>query len=203
MSADQRRASARAAARALLARGTSADELTLRMVAKEGAMPLQTLNYVYRSIAELLADLQAEFESQVALTQQDVGDGGLVIELGGLIESYVAILRDDPSNMEIIRWQMLLIGRGEIVMAGGLSMRACLSRIQERSGEQWRLPLEELSVLTQAMISGMHVQFFVRGADQVALEAWRQDAQLIVAALGRLALPEPEQPSHRGSAHDT
>lgn len=168
-------------------------------------MPLQTLNYVYRSIAELLADLQAEFESQVALTQQDVGDGGLVIELGGLIESYVAILRDDPSNMEIIRWQMLLIGRGEIVMAGGLSMRACLSRIQERSGEQWRLPLEELSVLTQAMISGMHVQFFVRGADQVALEAWRQDAQLIVAALGRLALPEPEpeQPSHRGSAHDT
>ncbi|MFM2437596.1 MAG: hypothetical protein RLZ55_407, partial [Actinomycetota bacterium] len=140
MSAAQRRAAARAAARALLASGTTADVVTLRMVAKEGDMPLQTLNYVYRSIAELLADLQAEFESQVALTQQDVGDGGLVVELGGLIESYVAILRDDPSNMEIIRWQMLLIGRGEIVMAGGLSMRACLGRIQDRSGEQWRLP---------------------------------------------------------------
>lgn len=190
MSADDRRAQARSAARALLAGGLTADHLTLRVVAAEADVPLPTLHYVYGSIGELLADLQTDFEVEVATTQMAVGSGGLVNELGDLMESYLAILTRDPSNIEILRWQLLLIARGEIVIAGGMSMRGCLRRIQERSGEQWKLPIDELSTLTQSMISGMHVQFFVRGADEVALDAWRQDARLCVSALGELAVAD-------------
>jgi AcrR family transcriptional regulator len=188
MSAEERRAQARLTARHLLAAGTTVDRLTLRMIAEEDGTPLPTLNYAYTSIVELLTDLRSEFESQVAQTQIEVGNRGLVAELLGMIESYVDILSEDPSNIEILRWQFLLIGRGEILMAGGMSMLGCLRRINQRSGEQWHVPIEDLSVLTQSMISGMHVQFFVQGADQLALKAWRRDARVIVNALGQLAL---------------
>lgn len=77
------------------------------------------------------------------------------------------------------------------MQAAGFSMLPCLRRILERSDEQWALPLTELSIVTQAMISGMHVQFYVRGADLVALKAWRDDAALIVNQLTALARPVP------------
>jgi AcrR family transcriptional regulator len=189
MSAEQRRGQARAAARALLADGTTVDQLALRSVADQAGIPLSTLTYSYGSVGDLLTDLRSEFEQQVAADQLRVGAGGLVVELNRMMAGYLDLIAADPSNVEILRWQMLLIARGEIVTSGGLSMRGCLRRIQDASGEQWALPLAELSMLTQAMISGGHVQFFVRGADDVALAAWRQDAEQFVEALGRLALP--------------
>lgn len=189
MSAEQRRGLARAAARALLADGTAADHLTLRSVADRADVPLSTLTYAYGSVGDLLNDLRVDFEHQVAEDQRCVGDGGLVVELNRMMAGYLDIIAADPANVEIVRWQMLLIAQGEIVTPGGLSMRGCLRRIQDASGELWALPLEELSMLTQAMISGGHVQFFVRGADDVALAAWRQEAGQFVEALGQLALP--------------
>ena len=124
----------------------------------------------------------------MAASQMKVGDGGLAVELLAMIDAYLDILSDEPSNIEILRWQFLLIGRGEILMAGGLSMAACLHRIQQQSGERWSLSIEQLSVLTQSAISGMHVQFLVQGADLLALVAWRRDARTIVDLLCRLAL---------------
>lgn len=194
MSADARRAQARLTARHLLATGTTADRLTLRMVADEAGIPLATLTYAYGCVAELLSDLRGEFESEVAASQMKVGGGGLSVELLRMFDAYLDILSDEPSNIEILRWQFLLIGRGEILMAGGLSMAACLHRIQQRSGQHWSLSVERLSVLTQSAISGMHVQFLVQGADQLALEAWRRDARTIVDLLSALALGHTASP---------
>lgn len=194
MPADQRRAQARIAARDLLRSGVTIDRLTLRLVAEEAGVPLPTLTYAYGAVGELIGDLRVEFEHLVAVKQRTMGPGGLTVELTRMNDEYLDILVNDPSNIEVLRWQMLLIMRGEIVSPGGLSMRSCLRRIQETSGEQWALPIEELSMLAQGMISGAHVQFFVRGADEVALAAWRREAHEWVAALGRLALPDGAAP---------
>ena len=53
MSVDARRTQARLVARHLLATGTAADHLTLRMVANEAGMPLATLTYAYGCVAEV------------------------------------------------------------------------------------------------------------------------------------------------------
>lgn len=187
MPASERRAQAREAARSLLRTGVTADTLTLRSVAQELEIPLPTLTYVYGSVAQLLSDLRTEFEARVAAAQADVGRGGLVTELQHMVEMYLDVLAADSANIEILRWQFLLVGKAEIIVSGGLTMSGCLRRIQQNSGEEWGLPLEDLSVLAQSMISGMHLQFFVRGADEVALSAWRQDGRLMADYLGRLA----------------
>lgn len=193
----ERRALARRAARSVLATGVTADQLTLRLVAAEADMPLPTLTYVYGAITELLNDLRFEFETQAAATQSCVGSGGLSKELLKMFKDYLTILYVDPSNIEILRWQFQLVGRGEIVLPGGMSMAPCLTKIQAQSGEQWRLSVDDLSTLAQAMISGMHVQFFVRGADRVALRAWWQEARMVVDALVRLAEPGPDPTNYR------
>lgn len=192
-----RQALARRAARQVLATGVTADQLTLRMVAEQADMPLPTLTYVYGAVSELLGDLRVEFETQAAAAQSCVGSGGLSKELLKMFRDYLTILYDDPSNVEILRWQFQLIGRGEILLPGGMTMAPCLTRIQQRSGEQWRLSVDDLSTLAQAMISGMHVQFFVRGADRVALRAWWQEARMVVDALVRLAEPGPSPSNYR------
>lgn len=197
MDPTERRALARRAARKVLATGVTADRLTLRMVAEQADMPLPTLTYVYGAITDLLNDLRFEFETQVAATQSCMGSGGLSKELLKMFRDYLTILYSDPSNVEILRWQFQLVGRGEIVLPGGMSMAPCLTKIQERSGEQWRLSVDDLSTLAQAMISGMHVQFFVRGADRVALRAWWQEARMVVDALVRLAEPGPDPSDYR------
>lgn len=193
----ERRALARRAARSVLATGVTADQLTLRLVAAEADMPLPTLTYVYGAITELLNDLRFEFETQAAATQSCVGSGGLSKELLKMFKDYLTILYNDPSNIEILRWQFQLVGRGEIVLPGGMSMAPCLTKIQAQSGEQWRLSVDDLSTLAQAMISGMHVQFFVRGADRVALRAWWQEARMVVDALVRLAESGPDPANYR------
>jgi hypothetical protein len=114
-----------------------------------------------------------------------------------MFRAYLMILYNDPSNVEILRWQFQLVARGEIQLPGGMTMAPCLTRIQERSGEQWRLSVDDLSTLAQAMISGMHVQFFVRGADRAALESWWQEARMLVDALVRLAEPGPDPSDYR------
>jgi AcrR family transcriptional regulator len=197
LSPADRQALARRAARELLASGVTADALTLRMVAQRADMPLPTLTYVYGRVGELLADLQFEFESQVAATQSNVGTGGLAKELEKMLRAYLMIMHNDPANIEILRWQFQQVGRGEIRIPGGLTMVGCLNRIQERSGEQWRLSVDDLSTLAQSMISGMHMQFFVRGADRPALEAWWRESRMIVEALDRLAQPGPEPTDSR------
>lgn len=189
MSVDQRRTHARAVARQLLGSGTTAEKLTLRPVAEASGTPLATLTYAYRSVTDLLADLRAEFEAECAENQRHVGGRGLRIELARMLDGYLDVIAQDRANAEIVRWQMLLIARGDIVLSAGLSMRACLRHIQEQSGEQWRLSVDELSTVTQAMVSGMHVQFLVRGADPVALRAWREDAASVVDAAVTLAQP--------------
>ena len=197
LSPADRQALARRAAREILAAGVTADALTLRMVAEHADMPLATLTYVYGRVGELLADLQFEFESEVAATQANTGSGGLAKELQKMLRAYLMILHNDPANVEILRWQFQLVGRGEIRIPGGLTMVGCLQRIQERSGERWRLSVDDLSTLAQAMISGMHMQFFVRGADRAALEAWWQESRMVVDALDRLAQPGPDPSDYR------
>jgi len=76
-------------------------------------------------------------------------------------------------------------------------MVGCLTRIQRNSGERWRLSVDDLSTLAQAMISGMHVQFFLRGADRTALEVWWQEARMVVDALARLAEPGSDPSKYR------
>lgn len=197
MSPAERQALARRAAREVLTTGVTADRLTLRMVAEQAQMPLPTLTYVYSAITDLLTDLRREFEAQAAATQSCVGSGGLSKELLKMFRDYLTILYEDPSNVEILRWQFQLVGRGEILIPGGMSMAPCLTRIQQQSGEEWRLSVDDLSTLAQAMISGMHVQFFVRGADRVALRAWWQEARMVVDALVRLAEPGPDPSDYR------
>lgn len=187
MSSPQRQAQARLAARAVLASGVTANDLTLRAVAAQAGMPLASLTYVYSSVGDLLTDLRAEFESHVAATQTSVGSGGLVVELRRLTDSYLATLADDRANVEILRWQMLLVSSGDLVLPGGMSMERCLREILQRSGQVWQRPLPELATLTQLMISGMHLQFFVRGADQVALRAWHKDVDQMIVALAQIA----------------
>ena len=183
----ERQALARRAAREVLTSGVTADRLTLRMVADQAQMPLPTLTYVYGAIAELFNDLQVEFETQ----------GGLSKELLKMFRDYLTILYKDPSNIEILRWQVLRVARGELIIPGGMTMAPCLRRIQEQSGEQWRLSVDDLSTLAQAMISGLHLQFFVRGADRAALLAWWQEARMVVDALARLAEPGPDPANYR------
>ena len=193
----ERQALARRAAREVLASGVTADRLTLRMVAEQAHMPLPTLTYVYGAIAELFDDLQREFETQAATAQCRVGAGGLSKELLKMFRDYLTILYKDPSNIEILRWQVLRVARGDLIIPGGMTMAPCLRRIQEQSGEQWRLSVNDLSTLAQAMISGLHLQFFVRGADRAALLAWWQEARMVVDALARLAEPGPDPSNYR------
>lgn len=197
----ERQALARRAAREVLASGVTADRLTLRMVAEQADMPLPTLTYVYSAVAELLLDLQFEFESEVAASQANVGSGGFAKELAKMVRDYLMLMYNDRSNIEILRWQFQRVGRGEIILPAGLTMAGCLNRIQQRSGQTWLLPVADLATLTQSVISGMHLQFFVRGADRVALEKWWQDAKLIIEALARLA-EGPALPGAGGSAAD-
>lgn len=160
-------------------------------------MPLPSLTYVYRAVRELLDDLHAEFIAAGAEAQADVGGGGLAKELLKALRDYLKFLHNDRSNVEILRYQALLILRGDLVIPEGLSMAPLLIRIKERSGEQWRLSVDDLSTLSQEMISGMHLQFFVRGADEAALRAWWQDARMVVDALVRLAEPGPRPANYR------
>lgn len=188
---------ARGAARQVLAAGTTADKLTLRVVAQQAGMPLPTLTYVYGSVGELLDDLQLEFQSQAGARQMLIGTGGLGKELLNQLRDYLTLLYADPSNIEIVRWQFLQVGRGEIVVPAGMTMVPLLRRIQERSGEKWRLSIDDLSTLAQAMISGLHAQFFVRGGDRPALRIWWQEARMVVDALVRLAEPGPRPANYR------
>lgn len=192
-----RRALARRAARQVLANGVTADRLTLHMVAEQAQMPLASLTYVYGAVGDLLGDLHEEFMAAGAAKQANIGAGGLSKELLKLFRDYLKFLHADRANIEILRWQVLLILRGELVVPKGLSMAPLLIQIKERSGERWRLSVDDLSTLTQEMIPGMHIQFFVRGATEVALEAWWQDARMVVDALVRLAEPGPRPANYR------
>ena len=192
-----RRALARTAARHVLANGVTADRLTLRMVADQAQMPLASLTYVYGAVGDLLDDLHAEFMAAGAAKQANIGAGGLYKELLKLFRDYLKFLHADRANLEILRWQVLLVLRGELVVPEGLSMAPLLIQIKERSGERWRLSVDDLSTLAQEMISGMHIQFFVRGATEAALEAWWQDARMVVDALVRLAEPGPRPANYR------
>ena len=197
MQPSDRRALARQAAREVLASGATAERLTLRMVAEQAHMPLPSLTYVYGAVGDLLNDLHSEFIAAGASTQANIGGGGLSRELLKALREYLKFLHGDRANVEILRWQVLLVLRGELVIPDGLSMAPMLAQIKERSGEHWRLSVDDLSTLSQEMISGMHLQFFVRGATEAALEAWWQDARMVVDALVRLAEPGPRPANYR------
>lgn len=186
---DGLRRRAREAARVLFLEGTLAHQLTLDMVALRADIPSSALSVAYGSVADLLNDLLVEWEGQVVAAQADIGDRGLVAELSRLVDDFLDTLADDPSNIEILRWQVLLVARGDLIIPGGVSTRGWLDTIQHNSGELYAMSVEDLSTIFQAGLSGSHLQFLVRGADAVALQVWRREARLVTYALGQLAMP--------------
>ena len=187
------RGSAREAARLLFLEGIPSPELTLDMVAARADLPASALSVAYGSVEDLLNDLLDEWGVQVMAAQSDIGDRGFVAELTRIMDAFLDTLADDPSNIEILRWQILLIARGELIIPGGVSTRGWLDTIRNRSGEVYAMSVEDLSTILQAGITGMHLQFLLRGADDVALRAWRREAKLATYAWGRLAMPTPDE----------
>lgn len=102
--ADVRREQLLVAAREVLVRDGLAS-LTLRAVAAEAGVHLGTLQYIFRSRAELVEALVDRVLSDARLGQFEAGDRGLAEELGRLVDWFVTQFLDDDAMLELLRHQ--------------------------------------------------------------------------------------------------
>jgi len=189
----ERRKQAVQAARSVLEReGLAA--VTLRRVAEEAGMPLSSLQWSLRSKQELLRELFATINAEIAEIV-----AGAAAEVSGVRPTIAATLRALWIDMETS--PMLEVGESELVIASvrdpatrddvrelyDAFVSACRVAIEaaaERSGERLRCPAEQLARLMVVALEGLVVLYLAEGEP----ERCRADLDVLAEALATLAL---------------
>lgn len=190
--ADVRREQLLAAARVVLVRD-GLDRLTLRAVATQAGVHLGTLQYIFRSRAELVEALSQRVLVDARYGQFEVGSGGLATELGRQVDWLAGQLLADPAVVELLRHEYLAaIGTADDEPAEGRSLfpsdhPGLIAEIEHRSGEVYQRPPAELGQLWGVGLTGLFFDYLVQGD----LEQFRSGADLLVAAVVALAGPAP------------
>lgn len=194
--ADVRRGQLLEAGRAVLVRD-GLDSLTLRAVAAEAGVLLGTLQYVFRTRADLVDALAEDVLGSVSYGRFEVGDGGLAHELSRFVDWYAASFLEDEAMLELIRHEYLAtIGRVDPAGALDLPLRrrlipgdyeARIRTIGQRSGEVYQRSDRELGRLWGVALAGLFLEFL----EHRDLDRFRDDARLAVLAVVSLAQPAP------------
>lgn len=192
--AAQRREQLLTSAREVLVRDGLAS-LTLRAVAAEAGVHLGTLQYIFRSRAELVEALVDRVLSEARFGQFEPGDGGLAEELGRLVDWFVTQFLDDDAMLELLRDRYVTAispvhpqapGRGaaalRVIPADHAELIALIGR---RSGEAYSRSPQDLGRLWGVGLAGLFYDYLAdRDADR-----FRVDGGLLIDAVVGVARP--------------
>jgi AcrR family transcriptional regulator len=199
----ERRALVRAAAREMLASGTTFQDLTLRDVAAHLGWSLGTLHRAYSITSTLLNDLLLEFEDATYTAVFLVGDGGLRQELTNSTTRMYKHM-GDPANVQLMRYQMTLGCRSEDPHELQLRhtrdsswefTRDGLVQISVAAGEEYS-DINALATILTAFRDGLAYQFFSHGQ----LDRWLADSMRAIDIAVEFA--QPRKVSTRASLGD-
>ena len=200
--ADVRREQLLAAARGVLVRD-GLDRLTLRSVAAEAGVHLGTLQYVFRTRADLVAALAERTLDLAGYGQFEIGPGGLRRELERLVEWIVVRFLADPAMLELLRHEYAVtVARVDPDASIELPLRqriapadysVQMAEIGRRSDEAYQRSNEDLGRLWGMGLTGLLHEFLATRD----MPRFRDDAALLVDAVVGLAnrlplaLPRP------------
>jgi AcrR family transcriptional regulator len=197
--ADVRREQLLAAAHAVLVRD-GLDRLTLRSVAAEAGVHLGTLQYVFRSRADLVGALAERTLDRAGYGQFEIGPGGLRIELERLFDWIVVRFLADPAMLELLRHEYAVtVARVDPAASIELPLRqriapadysGQLAEIARRSDEAYQRSYEDLGRLWGLGLTGLFHEFLATRD----MPRFRDDAALLVAAVVAVAQPSPARP---------
>lgn len=192
--ADVRREQLLVAARAALVRD-GLQNLTLRDVAAEAGVHLSTLQYIFRSRADLVDALAERVLSEARFGQFEAGGGGLAEELARQVEWFAGQFLQDEAMLELLRHEyvatisqvnpqspiQLPLGRRLIPEDYG----ARIAAIGQQAGETYRRPAEELGRLWGLGLTGLFYEYLAHRDPP----RFRADAAVLVEAVVGLAEP--------------
>jgi hypothetical protein len=199
----ERRALVRAAAREMLASGTTFQDLTLRDVAAHLGWSLGTLHRAYSITSTLLNDLLLEFEDATYTAVFLVGSAGLRQELTKSATRMYEHM-GDPANVQMMRYQMTLGCRSEDPHELQLRhtrdsswefTRDDLVQISVAAGEEYS-DINALATILTAFRDGLAYQFFSHGQ----LDRWLADSLRAIDMAVEFA--QPRKVSTRASLGD-
>lgn len=131
-------------------------------------MSLSTLAYAYPSTSLLLRDMVIEYRESIwdAIINQ-VGGGGLRLELQAAARRYFIHVLGDRARTALIRWEMHQLANGDLSASeADLAVTEVLiDRIAEKADEHYRVPHGVLAQMVLTFTYGQSVQWIPTGDD--------------------------------------
>ena len=132
-------------------------------------MSLSTLAYAYPSTSLLLRDMVIEYRESIwdAIINQ-VGGGGLRLELQAAARRYFIHVLGDRARTALIRWEMHQSANGDLSASeADLAVTEVLiDRIAEKADEHYRVPHGVLAQMVLTFTYGQIVQWIATGDDR-------------------------------------
>lgn len=171
--------------------------LTLRTVAAEADVRLSTLQYIFKSRADLVSALTRKVMADCGFSVHRGGARGLRTELLDLVEWFGSEVLSDPGMRELLRAEFIAnINRREPQAADypagrpilGRAVDPWLKRMAGQGPEVFAVPVSTIADLVSNGFAGITYIFL----DVGDIEHYRSSGEDLVAAVVALADPQPK-----------
>lgn len=170
--------------------------LTLRTVASEAGVRLSTLQYIFKTRADLLRELTRKVMNDCGFSRHRAGERGLETELLELVRWFGSEVLADPGMRELLRAEFIANASrrepsADDYPAGrpllGHAIDPWLQRVAESGPEQFAVPVPVLADVITIGFAGLTYDFLYNDD----LGQYQRIGQRLVAAAVALADPHP------------